>query len=408
MPLALRLSVFYASLCLFSGVQVPFFPVWLRAKGLGPEQISLIMAATMFLRIAAGPWFAFLADRLDNRRRVVISLAWGSLIAVCLYVFTSGFWQILFVTLILMSFWPSITPLIDTIAMKAAHSEGIDYGRVRLWCSITFIGASYGVGWLLEWQTPLIISTCLIGAIVVNLAGAYLLAPEVPSGIHAAPSGGQWKAARAILRHPLFVVGICLAGLIQSTHAVYYTFGTLNWQRLGYSNMVIGALWGVGVIAEIILFAFSGRVVARVGAVQMMTLGAGAAVFRWSITAMSPPLWVLFPLQVLHAFTYCAAHLGTIHFLSRAAPRSLAATAQSLYASFSAGVMMGVMTLIAGPLYQSFGPKAYLLSAVVGVVSFFGTLYIGARWNGGPLITIEEEGTDHGDGNRPRHSGAGC
>ncbi len=408
MPLALRLSVFYASLCLFSGIQIPFFPVWLKAKGLGPQDISFIMAATMFLRIAAGPLFAFLADRIGNRRRVVISLAWGSLIAVCLYTFTSGFWQIFAVTLLLMSLWPSITPLIDALAMRAAHDHGIDYGRVRLWCSITFIGASYAVGWLLGWQSPLIISTCLIGAIVVNLAGAYLLAPEVPTAMRTQHSGGQFRAAVAIAREPLFVVGLCIAGLIQSSHAVYYTFGTLNWQRLGYSNQVIGVLWGIGVIAEIVLFAFSGRVVARVGAVRMMTLGAGAAVFRWSITAMSPPLWVLFPLQILHAFTYCAAHLGTIHFLSRAAPHSLAATAQSLYASLSAGVMMGLMTLLAGPLYQSFGPKAYFLSAAAGVVSFFGTLYIGARWNGGPLITIEEEGTDHGDGNRPRHSGAGC
>ncbi|KAB7739015.1 MFS transporter [Parvibaculum sedimenti] len=408
MPLALRLSVFYASLCLFSGVQVPFFPVWLKAKGLGPQEISIIMAATMFLRIAAGPLFAFLADRLDNRRRVVIALAWGSLIAVCLYTVSNGFWQIFLVTLLLMSLWPSITPLIEALAMKAAHDHGIDYGRVRLWCSITFIGASLGVGWLLGWQSPLVISTCLILAIMVNLAGAYLLAPEVPTRMRSTRNGGQLRAALAIAREPLFLIGLVTASLIQSTHAVYYAFGTLNWQKLGYSNEVIGILWGVGVVAEIILFAFSGKVVARVGAVRMMSLGAAASVLRWGVTAMSPPLWVLFPLQTLHAFTYCAAHLGTIHFLARATPRSLAATAQSLYASLSAGVMMGAMTLAAGSLYQSFGPRAYLLSAAVGAVSFFGTLIIGARWSGGPLLVLEEEGSNDDDRDPAHGRGAGC
>ena len=71
--------------------------------------------ATMFLRIAAGPLFAFLADRLDNRRRVVIALAWGSLIAVCLYTVSAGFWQIFLVTLLLMSLWPSITRSLNCV-----------------------------------------------------------------------------------------------------------------------------------------------------------------------------------------------------------------------------------------------------------------------------------------------------
>lgn len=406
MSLPIRLSIFYASLCLFSGVQLPFFPVWLKSKGLGPQEIAFIIAATMFLRIAAGPIFAFIADRLDDRRRVVISLAWASLLAVCLYLVSSGFWQIFLVTLLLMSLWPSITPLIETIAMKAAHEQGIDYGRVRLWCSITFIAGSSGTGWLLGFNPPSIIAFCLIGAIAVNLLGAYLLAPEVPTRRAAVRTSGQLRGALDIARQPIFMLGLLTASVIQSSHAVYYAFGTLNWQKLGYSDSVIGALWGVGIVAEIMLFAFSGRVVARVGAARLMTLGAGAAVFRWGLTALNPPLWVLFPLQALHALTYCAAHLGALHFISRATPRSLAATGQSLYASLSAGVIMGLMTLGAGALYQAYGAHAYFLSAGAGVVAFFGTLMLGARWSGGTLI--DDEGEDHDDRGHSNGSGAGC
>lgn len=400
MSLAFRLSLFYASLCLFSGVQLPFFPAWLETKGLGPQEIAFIIAATMFLRIAAGPIVAFIADRIDDRRRVVILLAWGSFLAVSLYMVASGFWQILIVTLVLMSLWSSITPLIETLAMKAAHEQGIDYGRVRLWCSITFIGGSAGTGWLLKWQPTSIVAVCLVGAIAINLVGAHLLAREVPGRKRVERPGGQLKATLDFTRQPLFIVGLVTASLIQSTHAVYYAFGTLNWQRLGYSNDVIGILWGIGVVAEIVLFAVSSRVVARVGAVRLMSLGAAAAVFRWSLMAADPPLWMLFPLQTFHAFSYCAAHLGTIHFLTRATPGHLAATAQSLYASLSAGVMMGVMTLAAGALYQNFGAGAYLLGAGVGALAFLGSLIVGARWQGGKLVPddpAEREETTHGD-----------
>ncbi len=406
MSLSIRLSIFYASLCLFSGVQLPFFPVWLTSKGLGPQEISFIIAATMFLRIAAGPIFAFIADRLDDRRRVVIALAWASLIAVCLYVVSSGFWQIFLVTLVLMALWPSITPLIETIAMKASREQGVDYGRVRLWCSITFIAGSSGTGWLLGFNPPSIIAFCLIGAIAVNLLGAYLLAPELPSSNGPALSSNLIKGTLDIIRQPVFMLGITVASIIQSGHAVYYAFGTLNWQRLGYSDVTIGALWGVGIIAEIMLFAFSGPIVARIGATRLLTIGAAAAVFRWGITALSPPLWLLFPLQALHALTYCAAHLGALHFITIATPRSLAATGQSLYASLSAGVIMGGMTLAAGALYQAYGPYAYFLSAGAGVVAFFGTLVLGARWSGGAVIDDEGEGDDHRS--HSNGSGAGC
>ena len=411
MPLAVRLSLFYASLCLFTGVQLPFFPAWLKSKGLGPQEIAFIIAATMFLRIVAGPVVAFLADRLEDRRRIVILLAWGSLAAVSLYPVTSGFWQIFLVTLVLMSLFPSITPLIDTLAMKAVHEQGIDYGRVRLWCSITFIGASTGAGYLLKWQPMSIVAFCLIGAIMVNLAGAHLLAREAPTVRRAERPGGQLRATLEFTRQPLFIIGILTASLIQSTHAVYYAFGTLNWQRHGYSSNVIGILWAIGVVAEIILFAVSGRVVARVGAVRMMSFGAAAAVFRWCVMAFNPPLWVLFPLQTFHAFSYCAAHLGTIHFLTRATPGKFAATAQSLYASLSAGVMMGLMTLAAGALYENFGTKAYFLGAGVGAVAFLGTLVVGARWQGGMLVPeapAEIEGGEDGRRSHSNGSGAGC
>lgn len=408
MSLSLRLSLFYASLCLFGGVQLPFFPVWLKSEGLGPEEISIIIAATMFLRIVGGPIFALIAERLDDRRRVVIALAWASLVSVFLFLFTDGFWQIFGVTLVLMALWPSISPLIETIAMAASREQGVDYGRVRLWCSITFIVGSSGTGWLLGFHPPSIIAICLIGAIGVNLVGAYLLAPELPTRTKTAKPRHPFKGMMDILRQPVFMLGITTASIIQSSHAVYYAFGSLNWQRQGYDDSTIGMLWGVGIVAEIMLFAFSGRIVGRVGATRLMGLGALAAILRWGVTALNPPLYVLFPLQTLHALTYCAAHLGALHFITNSTPRSLAATGQSLYASLSAGVIMGGMTLAAGQLYQAYGGHAYWLPAGAGVVALIGCLLLAGRWSGGELLKDESEGEDHGDRGHSNGSGAGC
>ncbi|MBA4210617.1 MAG: hypothetical protein C0454_13905 [Parvibaculum sp.] len=391
MPLSVRLSIFYGSLCLFSGVQLPFFPVWLEAKGLGPTQISIVIAATMMLRIAAGPVFAFAADRLDDRRRVVVLLAWSSVLAGLLLLVANGFWAILIVSLILMSCWPSITPIIETIAMKATQEGRIDYGRVRIWCSITFIGASAGTGWLVGWRSPEIIGVCMVIGLFVTLAGTFLLSREVPQPKRRKKKGGQLIAAFSIARHPVFITGLVAAGIVQSSHAVYYAFGSLNWQRLGYDDGLIGILWGIGVIAEILLFTQSGRVIRLFGAPGLLMIASGAAALRWLLLAFDPPLSVVIFCQALHGLSFGAAHLGALHFVARASPPSLASTAQSLYASMSAGIMMGVMTLAAGPLYAHFMSNAYLLPAGTSLLALAGALMLSVLWRGGAVITDDEE-----------------
>jgi PPP family 3-phenylpropionic acid transporter len=106
--------------------------------------------------------------------------------------------------------------------------------------------------------------------------------------------------------------------------------------------------------------------------------------------------------------TYCAAHLGALHFITNSTPRSLAATGQSLYASLSAGVIMGGMTLAAGQLYQAYGAHAYWLPAGAGVVALIGCLLLAGRWSGEELLKDESEGEDHGDRGHSNGSGAGC
>ena len=58
---------------------------------------------------------------------------------------------------------------------------------------------------------------------------------------------------------PTFLLFLLAASTIQASHALYYTFGTLHWRAQGFADGTIGALWALGVVAEIGLFAVSGR-----------------------------------------------------------------------------------------------------------------------------------------------------
>lgn len=394
MPLALRLAIVYGTLCIFTGVYLPYFPVWLKSKGLGPTEISLIVALSLFLRLIVSPFFASVADRLGDRRRVVIWLSTGALVAASLFFWTDGFGPILLVALILNVIYPSIGPLVETISMRARLDHGINYGRVRLWGSVTFIGASAFTGWLLEWTPASIILICFMVTLAVNLGGAHLLPREAPPQKKRVSSRSRFADVLEIGRHPIFILFVLTSSLAQATHAVYYAFGTLAWQKQGYPDTVIGLLWATGVVAEIILFYISGPLMARLGAVKLLIIATGASVIRWTITAFSPHIALLFVVQALHALTFGAAHLGAVQFVAQAAPPRVAATAQSLYAAMASGVMMGLMTISIGPLYESIGAHTYFAMAGAGALALAGALLLAVRWNGQALVPEDEPGSE--------------
>jgi len=105
---------------------------------------------------------------------------------------------------------------------------------------------------------------------------------------------------------------VAASSLIQASHALFYGFGAVSWQAKGLDGAVIAALWALAVAAEIVLFAFSGRLPPMFGPTMLMMLGAAGAILRWGAMAFDPPIAALPWLQLLHALSFGATHLGAL------------------------------------------------------------------------------------------------
>ena len=123
-----------------------------------------------------------------------------------------------------------------------------------------------------------------------------------------------------------------------------------------------------GDFSGIILFAFSGAVVARLGATRLLLLGAGTALVRWLILAETVALPGLVAAQAMHGITFGATYLATMHFIAGNAPEGLKATAQGAYASV-AGIVMGLALIGAGELYGAFAGGAFYGMAALSAVA---------------------------------------
>jgi len=184
------------------------------------------------------------------------------------------------------------------------------------------------------------------------------------------------------LRSRAFLLFLIAAGLTQASHAAFYTFGTLHWRVFGLSTAWSGMLWAVSIVAEVALFAYSAAVVRRIGPVELIVLGAGAAVLRWLIMGLDPALFVLLPLQILHALTFGATHIGAVHFIGRCVPEAQAGTAQALYASITGGIATGGVTLMLGPVYAAYAGRVYWAMALVAAAALLAGLAL-AKARGG-------------------------
>ena len=103
-----------------------------------------------------------------------------------------------------------------------------------------------------------------------------------------------------LLKIKPFVWMLIAAALIQSSHAVVYSFSTIHWKSIGFSESLIGVLWAEGVLAEIILFQYSGLVLYRISPTMLIVIAAAAGIIRWSIMGYTDFLPVLSPSAVFN------------------------------------------------------------------------------------------------------------
>jgi MFS transporter, PPP family, 3-phenylpropionic acid transporter len=371
-PFAVRLATVYAALFLFNGIQMPYLPAWLAVRGLDASQIGIVLAVPMLARILAVPLATRLIDRHAEAETAAAAAATLSAAAYAVMGFAHGFAAILAVYAAISVLSSPVLPLTDSLGLRGLKARGLAYGPVRLWGSVAFIVANLAGGAVLGAWGAGVLVWALTAALVATAAAAWRLPRAVDDGgAGARPSigSGLWRSAA-------FVATVVGASLIQASHAVLYGFATLQWTSRGIGGTAIGLLWALGVVAEIVLFAASARIVARLGGANMILIGGLGAVVRWTAMGFDPPVLVLPVLQLLHALSFGATHLGAMDMLSQLAHRRSGATAQGDFAAVQGGTFAVAMGA-SGSLVAAFGSAAYFAMAAIAAAGF--AIALGAR-----------------------------
>jgi PPP family 3-phenylpropionic acid transporter len=356
---ALRMAFFFAGVFLFAGVMLPFFPVWLEARGLTDAEIGSLVAIPIAARVVLTPLAGMFADRTPNRRFAIRLFMAIAVVALLFGWLATGYWSILLTIGVAVIFWSLSVPPGEALALTGVRRFGLDYGRMRFSGSVAFIAANLGAGAIVSLSVPGVIYWLMaIGLLVA--ASSSLTLPVTPAPLRALDDAERpdKRPARQVLGNPAFLALMTAAGLVHGSHAMLYGFGSIEWQAQGFTGTNIGAFWAIGVACEIALFMWSGRVLMWVGPYKLLLAGVVAAIVRWLAFALDPGLFAILAIQSLHGLTFGATYLGTQYLIARLVPEEMTASAQGIFAMIS-GLTLAVGTVISGPLYSAYGVDGF-------------------------------------------------
>ncbi len=383
----LRLSSFFIVAFAFWGIQMPYWPLWLKDIGLSPSQIGLLLACTYLVKLS-NPITAALVDRYNNWRLILLGLSSFSALSYSLYFIADSFWSLLLVTVLSGALLSAIQTTAESLAVTTAITRKMNYGRIRLWGSVSFIIIATLAGRLLEGNASSIVLVLGLGCLMCTMMACFIL-PSSPTRLSASPlraeritaSPSVWK----LLRHPLFLWLLTAATLVQVSHIVYYGFSSLYWQKSGLSDFQIGLLWAEGVVGEIVLFAFANHALKIFSPLRLILLGALGCLIRWSVLATTTDFWFLALVQWMHGITFAMAHLGTLFFIAHIVPPALSARAPALYFALPLGLFQGSAMIASGPLYDTLGGNSFHVMTLFALGGVAATLHLQRRWNGKPI-----------------------
>ncbi|MGH8688173.1 MAG: MFS transporter [Burkholderiales bacterium] len=355
MPPATRLAAYFGAYFLYSGALVPYFSLYLDARGLDAAQIALVMAMPQVARVAAPSFWGWLADRSGAGRAIVVGGAVALVAGYALVGATSTAGGLAAVMLGMSLLTAGALPIVESMTMAALAGRAERYGPIRAWGSIGFICGVMGTGLWLDRHAP----STLIGVLVALTALTLAVALLLPAGAAGRGTGDGGARLGDVLRRrevrALLAACCCMA----AAHGALYGFFSLHAQSAGYSKTAIGALWTLGVVAEIGVFLAWPRLARRWSLRTLLLASFLLAAVRFAAIGWGAQLLALLVVaQLLHAATFGVYHASAVAAIHRLFPGSLQAQGQTLYSSLSYGVGGGAGLLIAGWTWETLGAAA--------------------------------------------------
>ena len=367
------LSTNYFLQFLVTGTFLPFWMVYLTSvKNLSVLEASSIFSMLFIARVISGIFLSpYLIKKYNIDITLKLSVGIGLILAVS-YGFTNEKIVLGLITFLFGMIYFMVSPLVEGLASLFLREENIDYGKARTYGSLGFTVIGIIIGGILSYVGNEALYYILIFLVALYLVFMFLPQPKLVKNLSfEEPKTNKEKESLYswVLKDRNAILLIITVFLYQLSHTAYNNYNALYLESMNISaKWLSGVILNVSVIAEIIFFIFSKRLVKRIKPKNLMIFAGVCAIIRWGALAMFHNIYVFAIMQTFHAITFAVAHIAFILILNKDYNNKEIIDMQNLYTAICFQLSMAVGLYIMGALWDISTSYVFYASAIIAAI----------------------------------------
>lgn len=367
------LSTNYFLQFLVTGTFLPFWMVYLTSvKNLSVLEASSIFSMLYIARVISGIFLSpYLIKKYNIDITLKLSVGIGLILAVS-YGFTNEKIVLGLITFLFGMIYFMVSPLVEGLASLFLREENIDYGKARTYGSLGFTVIGIIIGGILGYVGNGALYYILIFLVALYLVFMFLPQPKLVKSLSfEEPNTKKEKESLYswVLKDRNAILLIITVFLYQLSHTAYNNYNALYLESMNISaKWLSGVILNVSVIAEIIFFIFSKRLVKRIKPKNLMVFAGVCAIIRWGALAAFHNIYIFTIMQTFHAITFAVAHIAFILILNKDYNNKEIIDMQNLYTAICFQLSMAVGLYIMGALWDISTSYVFYASAIIAAV----------------------------------------
>ena len=367
------LSTNYFLQFLVTGTFLPFWMVYLTSvKNLSVLEASSIFSMLYIARVISGIFLSpYLIKKYNIDITLKLSVGIGLILAVS-YGFTNEKIVLGLITFLFGMIYFMVSPLVEGLASLFLREENIDYGKARTYGSLGFTVIGIIIGGILSYVGNEALYYILIFLVALYLVFMFLPQPKLVKNLSfEEPNAKKEKESLYswVLKDRNAILLIITVFLYQLSHTAYNNYNALYLESMNISaKWLSGVILNVSVIAEIIFFIFSKRLVKRIKPKNLMVFAGICAIIRWGALAVFHNIYIFTIMQTFHAITFAVAHIAFILILNKDYNNKEIIDMQNLYTAICFQLSMAVGLYIMGALWDISTSYVFYASAIIAVI----------------------------------------
>lgn len=362
-----RLSGFYFFYFSVVGTFMPYWNLYLKSEGFNYQEIGILSSIAVITRFFAPLLWGWIADKFAKRMLLIRIATWmESFVWLLIFIIPNDFQSVAMLMLIFSFFQNAILAQFEGVTLFwLGEQRATLYGKVRKWGSVGFITGVFSVGAILD-----IVSIKNLPIILLCITSlVFLWSFTIKEPDHAPQAQKKLEPIYKTLKKPAVLAFLGIEFILLFSHAPFYSFYSNYLSEAGFSTLQTGSLWAVGVISEILMFAYAQIFLKHFSTRKLIGVCLIMTSLRWFIVGVSASNFVTqLAAQTLHAFSFGLFHLIAMRFIFCYFTSAQQGRAQALYSTVW-GIGVAIGSILTGHFWNIWG-SSYIFISAAGVVLF--------------------------------------